>query len=102
MVTQAEYEAAIEYEVRQELADNDPVVSTITYRRFVSKSKGRRNGKKRVRRNWKEVHLVQYRGGGHNFTQWHLFTFDVYATEILGAHSDAEMLKDRIIERWGY
>lgn len=71
----------------------------VTYHRFVSRSKGRRNGKRRIQRCWKEVHLVRYRDGFH---LWHRFPFDVYASEIIGGFADAEMLKERIIELWGY
>lgn len=86
-------------EAQAECDRGNPVVRNITYHRFVSKSKGWRNGKQRRRRCWKEVHLVRYRGG---FQSWHLFPFDEYATEIIGQHADAEMLREAIIERWGY
>jgi len=97
MLEEWEKEAIAEAQV--ECDRNNPVVQKITYHRFVSKSKGRRNGKKRVRRYWKEVHLVRYQGG---FQSWHLFPFDEYATEIIGQHADDEILREAIIERWGY
>ncbi len=90
-------------EVEAEVLADDPVVRNITYHRFVSKSKGRRNGKQRIRRHWKEVRLVSYRTG---FQSWHRFPFDEYATEILGQQTKAdeaeEALKQRIIDLWGF
>lgn len=86
-------------EAKAEYLTDDRVANNITYRYFVSKSKGRRNGKKRIRRIWKEVHLVKYIGG---FYQWHRFPFDIYATEIIGQHAVGEVLKERIIDLWGY
>ena len=99
-----DYEQAVIDEVQAELDANDPVVRTITYRRFVSKSKGIRNGKRRVRRRWKEVRLVKYRD--RPFRSWHRFPFDEYATEIFGqqySKEDAEeALREAIKNRWGY
>lgn len=94
-----DYEKKVMAEVEAEFLANDPVTTKITYHRFVSKSKGRRNGKQRKRRTWKEVHLVQYMGG---FQSWHLFPFDEFATEIIGQHADEDMLKQRIINLWGF
>lgn len=96
---EAEHQALLVADVERECRETDPVFNAITYRRFVSKSKGRRNGRQRLRRNWREVHLVKY---GAGFQGWHRFPFDVCATEILGPHADAEMLKERIEELWGY
>jgi hypothetical protein len=91
-------------EVNAEIDQNDPVVRNITYHRFVSRSKGIRNGKRRYRRGLKEVHLLSYHGRG--FRQWHRFPFDVYATEIFKEQypkEDAEeALKSAITDRWGY
>lgn len=99
-----DYERAAIAEVEAELAAEDPVVRNITYHRFVSRSKGWRNGKQRLRRVVKEVHLVQYHQCG--FHQWHRFPFDVYATEIFKerySKEDAEeALKQEIKRRWGY
>lgn len=87
-------------EVLKEYLHNDVVAQNITYHhRFVSKSKGWRKGKKRIRRHWKEVHLLRYNDGFH---LWHRFRFDVYATEIIGPFANSEMLKERVIELWGY
>lgn len=94
-----EWQKAIEAEALKEALSDDCVYRSITYKRFVSKSKGIRNGKQRIRRNWKDVHLVEYNSGYH---YWHNFPFDEYATEIIGQFADGEMLKDRIIELWGY
>lgn len=88
-----------ETQAYQEFLACDPVAAKIRYVRFVSKSKGRRNGKQRLRRNWREIHLVKYTDGYH---LWHNFQFDVYATEIIGQHANAEMLRQRIIDLWGY
>jgi len=99
VVTYEQYQTKLLAEAHTECDRANPVVRSITYHRFVSRSKGRRNGRQRLRRNWKEVHLVRYRGGYH---LWHRFPFDVYATEIIGKHADGEMLKEAIIDRWGY
>jgi hypothetical protein len=87
-------------EVEEEWRAADPVVQSRKYRRFVSRSKGWRNGRRRIRKRWKEIHLVKYRGG--RYSQWHRFPFDVYATEILGQHADGETLKMHIERLWGY
>lgn len=89
----------VEAEVMAECLANDLVATSIHYVRFVSKSKGWRNGKRRMRRHSQEIHLVKYNDGWHD---WHNFQFDVYATEIIGQHADAEMLKEWIIQLWGY
>ena len=94
-----EYYQDVEAEVQNELLSDNCVAQSIKYRRFVSRSKGWRNGRRRIRRHYKEVHLVRYNDGFH---LWHRFPFDVSATEIIGAYADGEMLKDRIIELWGY
>ncbi|KKN45084.1 hypothetical protein LCGC14_0686660 [marine sediment metagenome] len=93
-----DYEAAVEAEVKAELDRTDIVYQEIQYTRFLSRSKGWRNGKRQLRKG-KEVHLVGRKG---IFRSWHLFPFDVIATEIIGQHADGEMLKERIIELWGY
>ena len=99
MMRMDDYELQVLREVQAE--EPSPVEGAITYRRFVSRSKGRRkDGSKILRRNWKEVHLVQNRGG--RFYLWHRFPFDVYATEILGQRHDGESLKEEIIRVWGY
>ncbi len=94
-----EWEAEERQVAAEEVLNNDPVARNITYRSFCSRSKGWRNGKQRVRKHWKDVQLVRYRGG---YSQWHRFPFDEYATEIIGQHADGELLKERIIEHWGY
>ena len=94
------------------LAQN-PVYQSINYRRFVSYSKGRRNGKRRMRKHWKEVRLVGTKKGishgrisGGGYRQWHRFPFDIYAGEIWGSmvkpDEAEEMLKQEIIRIWGY
>lgn len=84
----------------QELVESSPVIQAITYHRFVSRSKGWRNGKRRIRKHWKEIRLIKYARG---FTQWHRFPFDEYATEILGEKIGAEFesLQNEIIREWG-
>lgn len=94
-----EYQHQMEVEAKAEYLANNPVARNIVYRSFTSKSKGIRNGKKRIRRRWKEVHLVKYSNGFH---LWEKFPFDVYASEIIGKHADGEQLKEAIIELWGY
>lgn len=95
-----EYYAQIEAEALEECDQYNPVVREITYRRFVSRSKGRRNGKQRQRSKREEVHLIKYRDVG--FHTWRNFPFDVYATEILGQHADGDTLRDEIEKRWGF
>jgi hypothetical protein len=68
-------------EIDREIKSQDPVKSNFKYRAFVSKSKGIRNGKQRIRKKWKDVELVNYRDTG--FHQWHNFPFDETATETL-------------------
>lgn len=71
-------EQEIYEECCRECNQNDPVHRDIRFSYFVSNSKGR--GKKR--REPREVSLISYRKGP--FYSWHLFPFDVYATECLG------------------
>ena len=59
----------------------DPVKRNFKYSAFTSKSKGIRNGKRRIRKRWKDVELVAYQGTG--FHLWHRFPFDETATEAL-------------------
>ena len=85
---------------KEELELTDPIViKGVQYVRFVSKSKGIRNGKRRMRKKWQEVRLIKYRLG---FQLWHRFAFDIYATEILGQAFDGEDLKQRLDGLWGY
>ena len=93
-----DYHAQVEAEVKTECEQVDSVFNDISYKRFLSRSKGWRNGKQRIRKG-KEVHLVGKMGIFH---LWHNFWFDVHATEIMGEHADGKMLKERIIELWGY
>jgi hypothetical protein len=99
-----EYQKRVLEEVEAEVLANDNVANEITYHRFVSKSKGIRNGKRRYRKHWKEIHLVKHNTGKYKrgFHQWHNFPFDFHATEIIGPHADGEMLKDEIIRLWEY
>lgn len=93
---QAEYEAQIEAEVKAECRGEDRVAQLVVFHPFVSKSKGIRNGKRRTRKHWKEVYLVNYRNTG--FRSWGRFPFDEAATEIIGQYADGELLKERILE----
>jgi hypothetical protein len=72
-------------EIDKEIAHCDPIKRNYTYKAFVSKSKGIRYRKgvpyQRKRRNWKDVELVNYRGGGYHL--WHRCHFDEWATETL-------------------
>lgn len=52
-----------EQEGREEYLKDNPVYRSINYRRFVSYSKGWRNGKRRLREHWKEVRLVGTKRG---------------------------------------
>ncbi len=77
-----EYCKAIESSVQEELEGSDPVRKSIRLHSFVSRSKGWRNGKRRLRARWKEIDLLSYRHGP--FHTWQHFPFDVYSTEVLG------------------
>ncbi len=99
MVAQFEYQERVKAEAMAEYLADDRVAQNITYRRFVSRSKGRRKGKQRIRRNLKEIHLVKYHDGYH---LWHRFPFDECATEILDEWADGELLKQKIEELWGF
>lgn len=81
--TLEDYQAQQEREGLAEVLAGDPIRRTCRYVAFVSKSKGIRNGKQRLRRNCKEIRLVKYLG--MPVTQWHRFPFDECATEIFGA-----------------
>ena len=88
-----------EFEVKKEFLNNDRIYNLISYRFFVSKSKGR--GRKR--RNITEVHLVKYNVKNNDgFHLWRKFQFDVYASEILGYEADADDLRQAIINMWGF
>jgi hypothetical protein len=91
------YYKNLEREVKDEFVKNDKVHQVITRVCFVSKSKGIRNGKRRLRKHWKEVELLKYLDG--RFTQTHKFKFDVYATEIIGDIENAEEILRKEIER---
>ena len=95
-ITYREHELQAIEEARSEALESDPVARNISHHHFVSRSKGWRNGKQRVRRHWKEVDLVKYRGGG--FTLWHRCPFDDWATEI--GCEDGEELKRAITRGW--
>ena len=114
VVSQAERE--LYQDIYQEVLEWNPVYREITYRRYVSKSKGGqrnkvvkgKNGKiygpyphygPYKRKHWREVRLVRYRGG---FYEWHKFPFDEFCDEILGPNAESEDLKDEIIKLWGY
>jgi len=94
-----DYCRRVEEEVYRDFLSSDCVATRISYTFFVSKSKGWRNGKRLLRRNWKEIHLIQYCGW---WWFWERFPFDVYATEVIGPFADGEMLRQRIIDLWGY
>jgi hypothetical protein len=84
------YLEELESETLVEYRKDDPVYKNIRYHSFVSKSKGRRNGKQRIRKHWKEIRLLSYQGGA--FHLWHRFPFDRYTTECLGQIEDAERI----------
>ena len=91
-----EYQARAEQEFMEEWLLTDPIRQSCRYVAFVSKSKGRRNGKQRRRKHWKEVCLIKYRDG--KVTQWHHFPFDRYATEIFGSEYKAEDAEEKLRE----
>jgi len=88
-----EYYRQQEEEVRLEMLRDSPVYQECGYVSFVSKSKGRKkNGERRLRRNWKEVELFRRSSGWH---LTHNFPFDEHASELLG-HDDAEELEEQM------
>ena len=96
--SELEYYRQVEGECYAEYCQSDPVYQDIRYIYFVSKSKGRRkNGKQRLRRYWKEVELLSYRGKG--FTLWHRFPFDTCATECLGGSALSGDAEHELINR---
>ncbi len=52
-------------DVWAELMASDVVVRNVGYRSFVSRSKGWRNGQRRVRERLKQVELIRYQSGWH-------------------------------------
>ena len=85
-----------------------PVLSKVKAKRFVSRSKGWRNGKRRIRKVEKDVTLVKY--GDSGFKYWDngdtnmngKIPFDQWATEIygegycaaVGRHSDDHLRQE--------
>ena len=63
-----------------------PVTAQVTHATFLSKSKGWRNGKRRLRRGV-EVDLITYAGRTHSA---HKFPYDKYASEIYEHRSEGE------------
>jgi len=99
-------ERELEKQLYQEfIQTEDPVYKSIKVARFVSKSKGWRNGKRRIRKHLKEVYLIKYSVTKNSrFHLWKNFPFGVYAPEILKGESGEyphETLKERIQELWG-
>ena len=83
-------------EVHAETLKENPVARSLTVHTFVSRSKGLRNGKRRLRKHLKETYLKSiYKTG---FQSWRRFPFDVYATEIINQQADRETLKEQILE----
>ena len=99
-----EYEAEVLAEVASEQMEDEPVLRELRYREFVSKSYGRRNGKRRPRRNWKEIYLLRYPGAGNDtrWYTWERFPWENCAQEILGDGYQCEdpvrVLQERIME----
>lgn len=101
-----EAERILERQLHREWQESeDSVYRAIRAVRFVSKSKGIRNGKRRIRKQWKEVYLLRYLNDNcHGYRQWHRFPFDEYATEILGNQGGEyphEALMNRVQELYG-
>lgn len=76
-----EYQRSVEAEIAKEFCSEDPVMREVTLSTFVSRSKGIRNGKRRIRKHLKEVTLIKY---GYHFRQPHNFNWDVASSELLG------------------
>jgi len=91
-----EYYEEAEREGLEEFNRYDAVATVMQYVNFVSKSKGRRNGKQRRRRHFKDIELVRYTNGWH---LWHNFKFDVYCTEILGNEIPKEEAENILMDR---
>ena len=77
------YYNQIEREVIDEVYHQDPVLSEIKLKRFVSSSKSH----DRKRRSLKEVILVKY---GHEYHQPHRFNWWVAGIELIGMVDDVE------------
>lgn len=91
-----QYYKEVETEVMAEVMENNRIHQLVRFHSFVSKSKGRRNGKQRIRRCWKEVDLVSY--GKPGFTSWDRFPFDEYAPEIFGRSVPADEAEEHLKE----
>ena len=96
-----EYYRQIEREVKEELEHGqDPVLSAITLKTFVSTSKGRKHNRagqraneRRIRRKVKEITLIKY---GSNYHQPHRFDWWIAGLELLG---DVEDVETKMMER---
>lgn len=81
---------------QHEFENHDAIARAIKYVAFVSKSKGIRNGNRRLRRHWKEVELVKYHRG------WHLsknFPWDTTAQEVLSHISEKDgLLAEKMLQ----
>lgn len=91
-----DYCAEVEAEATAEFLANDPVHQNFRYHEFVSRSKGWRNGKQRLRCPPKEVCLLSYRDRG--FHQAHRFPFDVDATETFGSSVKPDEAEEKLRE----
>lgn len=76
-------------DVYTELMASDPVVGNVGYRSFVSRSKGWRNGRRRIRKRLKQVELIRYMDGWHYPQHSKL---DEVATEIRCHMGDDDLL----------
>ncbi len=98
-----DYEAEVLAEIESARLEDEPVLRELRYREFVSKSFGRRKGKRRLRRNWKEIYLLHYpEGSPGRWYTWEKFPWEDSAQEILGDQYQCEdpvrILQERIME----
>src|SRR3972149_5175022 len=70
-------------QARREARETSPVHGRFRRAHFVSRSKGWRNGKQRLRRNWVEVELVQDMAEtSRRWRSWNLVAFDDKGSEV--------------------
>jgi hypothetical protein len=93
---------ALYEQITAECDQFNPVKQSIVCHAFVSRSKGRRNGKQRIRRSVKEVQLVSHY---RQFYQLHRAPLDEWVTEVYEGNFnpfiDADYLREQIKTEFG-
>lgn len=115
VLKKARQDPRFDEDLEREIVQADPV-HEIKFHRFVSYSKGWRNGKQRLRKHWKEIRLLSFQNGaqlkiaqrlkGGKFTQWHRFPFDEVADVIKdeaqpGKKAEPYELENRLMDIYG-